>query len=436
MKSPIVLVKRLHLGLHKHAKRYRRGDIAFQNLTVCDFVRLGNMLLFNSPWQDWSKLEFFGTGQVLLQLRIARMRTSILPSGFHRLEEVERGQAIFRLWGGSGFLYTVLLMYVFGKRPTIEIALWCAVAYSVMGVSWIYFISLVSVAAESRRKLIIFLDLIIWSIGLCLAGEIYALTLWLPLTVSMGNGLRYSPKHGFISATVSGVCVAIALELSPYWRNMPLVSVGIFLTVTVMPIYAFLLTKKISKNKYLMEQRAATLEAAIRCDALTGVLNRTGFTIDFERTFAEAQLPGRRAALLVIDLDGFKAVNDSAGHAAGDDVLRRVAAAMRSCLRLSDSIGRLGGDEFAVVLTSLQSSDDARWIADKIVLAVAALAVPGHDGLSVGASVGMCLLPSAEIRTIEEALAVADALMYDSKRSGKGMVTGTPIGTEVAAQST
>lgn len=183
-----------------------------------------------------------------------------------------------------------------------------------------------------------------------------------------------------------------------------------------------------------MEQRAATLEAAIKCDALTGVLNRTGFAMEFERLFAETQLPGRLGALLVIDLDGFKAVNDTAGHAAGDDVLRRVAATMRSCLRGSDSIARLGGDEFAVVLTSLQSPDDARCIADKIVDAVASLQVPGHAKLIIGASVGMCLLPSPEIRTIEDAVAVADALMYDSKRLGKGRVTAGPIGGEGAAQ--
>jgi diguanylate cyclase len=353
------------------------------------------------------------------------MAFSILPTGFLELEEVERGQTVWRLWGGAGVLYTVLFLYVFGVGPTAQVALWCAIAYNVMGISWLYFISLVNVAADFRRKLVIFLDLIIWSIALCLAGEIYALTIWLPLTVSMGNGLRYSPKYGFISAAVSGVCVAIALALSPYWRSIPLVSIGIFLTVTVIPFYAFLLTKKIAKNKYLMEQRAAALEAAIKFDSLTGVLNRTGFAIDFECIFAQTQLPGQLSALLVIDLDGFKAVNDSAGHAAGDDILRRVAATMRNCLRVSDSIARLGGDEFSVVLTSLQTVDDAHWIANKIIQAVAQLDVPGYPRLRVGASIGMCLLPNPEIRTIEDALAVADRLMYASKRSGKGMVTAT-----------
>ncbi|MES2016413.1 MAG: GGDEF domain-containing protein [Pseudomonadota bacterium] len=321
-----------------------------------------------------------------------------------------------------------MAMYVFGHLPNAQLALWCATAYCMLGVGWLYFISLCKVNADLRRKLIIFLDQIVWSVGLCVASEAYALTLWLPLTVSMGNGLRYSPKYGFISSAFSGVCVAFALSLSPYWRSMPLVSVGIFLSVTVLPFYAFLLTKKIAKNKYLMEQRAAALEMAIKCDALTGVLNRTGFAIDFERMFAQAQLPGRLAALLVIDLDGFKAVNDTAGHAAGDDILRAVADTMRSCLRVSDSIARLGGDEFAVLLGSLQAPDDAHWIGDKIIQAVAQLEVPGHPALQVGASIGLCLLPDPDLRSIEAALAAADRLMYASKRAGKGMLTASSRG--------
>lgn len=355
------------------------------------------------------------------------MHFSMLPSGFHKLDEVERGQAIFRIWGGPLFLGSVLIMYMLDPNPAVRLALLCALAYSVMGVGWLYLICAVHMEADFRRYLVIFLDLIIWSIGLCLAGEIYALTMWLPLTVSMGNGLRYSPKHGFVAATVSGVCVAAALLLSPYWRSMPLVSFGMLMTVTVVPFYAFLLTKKIANNKYLIEQRASNLEAAIKRDALTGVLNRTGFAIEFETIFAESQLPERLAALLVIDLDGFKAANDTAGHAAGDEILRQVAAAMRGCLRGTDCIARLGGDEFAVVLTLLQSPDDARRVADKIVRAVAAIRVSGYTELLIGASIGLCALPAAEIRTMDDALAIADSLMYDSKRLGKGMVTERPI---------
>lgn len=355
--------------------------------------------------------------------KVIRQRFSIIPSGFYALEDVERGQAVWRVLGGPAFLYAVLAMYVFGADPHAEVALRVAVAYNAMGVGWLYFISLSAISAHRRRLIVMFLDLGIWSVGFCLAGEIYSLIIWIPLTVSMGNGLRYSPRYGFIAAALSGVGVAIALLLSPFWRAMPLVSAGILLTVIVVPIYAFLLTKKIARNKAFMDQRAAVLEAALRQDALTGVLNRVGFTAALQQVFAHTGVSGHSGALLVIDLDGFKAVNDAAGHAAGDTVLRSVADAIRRCVRSSDSVGRLGGDEFAVALTLLHAPHDAVLISEKIIHAVAQLEVPGHSHLRIGASIGMCALPQPDIGSIDAALAAADALMYESKRAGKGRMT-------------
>ena len=369
---------------------------------------------------------------MLARTRITRKRLSLVPSGFYTLDDAERGQTVFRLWGGPTFLYVVLCIYLFGHNPNAEVALRAALAYNVMGVAWFYFISIATISADVRRKIVIFLDLVIWSVGFCLAGDIYALVIWMPLTVSMGNGLRYGQKYGFIAATVGGVCVGTALFVSPFWRSMPLVLIGIVLAVTIVPFYAFLLTKKIAKTKDLMEQRAVALESAIRFDPLTGVLNRTGFSVELEAMFSHTQLSGKIGALLVIDLDGFKAVNDAAGHAAGDAILRAVADRMRSCLRASDSIGRLGGDEFAVGLTSLQKMEDACAIAHKVIEAVAKLEVPNHPGLRVGASIGMCLLPHPDVRTIADALAMADARMYDSKRSGGGVLSTTALSVMAA----
>lgn len=366
--------------------------------------------------------------------RNALRRASIIPSEFYDLDEVEQGQTMFRLWGGPIFLYVVLVIFIFTGNSSSELALRMAVAYNVMGIGWFYFISLSKITADLRRKIVIFLDLIVWSVGFCLAGEIYALVVWIPLAVSMGNGLRYGPKYGFLSAGVSGVCVAIALVLSPFWRAMPLVSVGIFLTVTIVPFYAFILTKKVAENKLLMEQRAASLEAAINFDALTGVLNRTGFIEFLEQMLARKPIFGDIRALLVIDLDGFKAVNDAAGHAAGDDILRAVANSMRSCLRSSDRIARLGGDEFAVALMCLQSPDDAYKISEKIIQAVAKLSVPHHAQLRIGASIGLGWLSSSENETVISVLAAADALMYSSKRAGKGRMTAAPMPSTDGAQ--
>src|SRR4030095_2227392 len=94
-------------------------------------------------------------------------------------------------------------------------------------------------------------------------------------------------------------------------------------------------------------------------DALTEVFNRRGFDRELRRTLAYIKRYWTRAALIYIDLDGFKPVNDRHGHAAGDAILKAVAATLVRCVRASDTVARLGGDEFAVILWNLSEADAA-----------------------------------------------------------------------------
>jgi diguanylate cyclase (GGDEF)-like protein/PAS domain S-box-containing protein len=160
------------------------------------------------------------------------------------------------------------------------------------------------------------------------------------------------------------------------------------------------------------------LQHAATHDALTGVLNRKGF----EAAMAEwLHHPGDAPSSLVIDLDRFKPINDSAGHAAGDAVLRAVAAAMLTQVRASDAVGRLGGDEFALLL---RGCDERRAVAvaDKVRLAIERTRVD-WDGqrLSVGASLGVCV-HRADIDEPAQWLAVADEACYAAKRAGRASV--------------
>jgi diguanylate cyclase len=129
----------------------------------------------------------------------------------------------------------------------------------------------------------------------------------------------------------------------------------------------------------------------------------------------------RPATLLLIDLDRFKAVNDSGGHGAGDEVLRRVAQALKAVVRDSDTVARIGGDEFAALLSH---ADPARTeaIGAKVLRAISDLVVP-WDGANytVGASIGAaCLRPG--MNTVAGWIAAADAACYDAKRAGRGQI--------------
>jgi diguanylate cyclase (GGDEF)-like protein/PAS domain S-box-containing protein len=148
-------------------------------------------------------------------------------------------------------------------------------------------------------------------------------------------------------------------------------------------------------------------------DGLTGLWNRDRLVQELDRFLTEGRRRGDRAgSLLYVDLDGFKAVNDSYGHAAGDELLRQVAREIEARVRYTDTVARLGGDEFAVLLPGAAAAQAER-VAEKITAAVAAAWPAGVDG---GASVGVTTLGPGD-RTALEILASADRAMYTVKRN-------------------
>ena len=159
--------------------------------------------------------------------------------------------------------------------------------------------------------------------------------------------------------------------------------------------------------------RITDLEARIDIDPLTNTLNRRGFERELKRSLAYVKRYDTSAALIYIDLDDFKPVNDRHGHAAGDAVLKAAAAALLRLVRASDVVGRIGGDEFAVLLWNVSGPAAA---AKALALETAVYAMPvkcGASTLVVGASAGIALLGALD--STAEVLARADAAMYARK---------------------
>ena len=137
-----------------------------------------------------------------------------------------------------------------------------------------------------------------------------------------------------------------------------------------------------------------------------------------DKALSHARRTGEKVALMFVDLDGFKAVNDGHGHEAGDHVLAQVATRLKACLRASDAAARIGGDEFLVLLVGLRDAEAAGQVADKIVAAVSQPIPYAATTLTVGASVGIALFPDHALDTIS-LQRVADQAMYRVKRAGK-----------------
>lgn len=168
----------------------------------------------------------------------------------------------------------------------------------------------------------------------------------------------------------------------------------------------------------------AQLIAMAMYDALTGLPNRKLFFDRLDAGISNAQRYGRKLALLYIDLDGFKQVNDTMGHQAGDQLLIAVGKALRKTVRKSDTVARLGGDEFAVILSEVGSADEAVKVGEKIVEELCRPFKLHLGTAEIGASVGVAVFPDHE-DSAAALVKLADKAMYESKSKGRGTCTVT-----------
>jgi len=157
-------------------------------------------------------------------------------------------------------------------------------------------------------------------------------------------------------------------------------------------------------------------EQALR-DALTRLPNRVLFFDRVSHAIARADRRPGMLAVLFIDLDGFKDVNDSLGHGAGDQLLCLVAERLRSCVRPADTAARLGGDEFAVLLEDVRAEDDVARVAERVLDALATPFIVGGRETTVGASIGIAL--NSRTDDTDSLLRNADVAMYSVKESGR-----------------
>ena len=171
---------------------------------------------------------------------------------------------------------------------------------------------------------------------------------------------------------------------------------------------------------YLVRQvhERASAEYRAQHDALTGLPNGVVFHDRVEVALASARRSGRRAAVMFLDLDRFKSINDSLGHAVGDQLLRTVATRLQAVLRDSDTVARLGGDEFTILLSSLDDETDCVRVAEKVLGVFADPIVAGGRELTTSTSIGVAVFPD-DGEDVEALLKHADTAMYRAKANGR-----------------
>jgi len=166
------------------------------------------------------------------------------------------------------------------------------------------------------------------------------------------------------------------------------------------------------------ERRESKLSELAYLDPLTRLPNRSYFTERLGEAFSHAQRRNQNLAICYIDLDGFKQVNDTLGHATGDEVLRIAAARMRAAMRDHDVLARVGGDEFVALQVDSEAEDGAERLGQRFIAAASEAMIVGGTTVQIGASVGIARYPQ-DADNPEDLLARADQAMYAAKRGGK-----------------
>jgi diguanylate cyclase (GGDEF)-like protein len=195
---------------------------------------------------------------------------------------------------------------------------------------------------------------------------------------------------------------------------LQIVGIGVFLFAVVF-FWNMSLRKEIGLRRD-MEQKMRFMATH---DDLTKLANRNLLEERLSQALHQHARHHEKLALLFLDLDGFKEVNDRFGHHVGDELLVKVAEVLRHCVRKSDTVARFGGDEFVILLTAMLDKDDAAIVAEKILLHLSTPLQLSACSAQVGASIGIALYPDNGTDS-QQMMKAADSLMYQAKQQGKG----------------
>ena len=252
-------------------------------------------------------------------------------------------------------------------------------------------------------------------VGLALAagGAIALPMLWVVFWFLIGSGCRYGKRTLALScATALAVLAALAVW-QPWWSANRSAALGIGLSVLGASVYLNVLVDRLGSANRDLARQAST-------DPLTGLCNRYALEDIVHRTMSASEPD---TVLLLIDLDGFKDVNDTYGHAVGDMLLQQFAQLLARRVRKSDTIARLGGDEFVVLAREVRDRSAVLTVTEGIHTALASITSVQERPVSVSASIGACMLSSAS-RThhadMTAVLRAADRAMYRAKSLGVG----------------
>jgi len=338
-------------------------------------------------------------------------------------------QTVTRLiLSGSTFIYAIGMCYFRLLNVTF---LWIATIFLVFSLIWTLFVKYYPLNKLRRWQKItriatsILADMTAISLGIYYSGNLGAYFYPFYLWVIVGNGVRFGPQYLFFSMVVALTGFSLILTFSQYWWMERQVWYGLTFGIVLLPIFFLKILRRLHTLNTQLEQSLINVTHAATHDFLSGFFNRNFFFQQVHEEIKKINRYGGRVALLYLDLDRFKEVNDLYGHLAGDLILQEAANRLSTSIRNSDILSRLGGDEFGLLLINMDSKESLEVIVTTLLKR---LSEPYADASGtiltdrISVSIGVCFYPnpSEENENAETLIQKADLAMYEAKKQGKG----------------
>jgi diguanylate cyclase (GGDEF)-like protein len=309
------------------------------------------------------------------------------------------------------------------QTPTAGLVVILAAGYMLFSLSMWLLIRRFPTDSPLRRGFNIVMDLLLVAAGLYLLDDFGAIFFPLLLWIIMGNGLRFGVSYLLFAQVVGVVAFSWVALFSDFWAQHPEMTVGLLISLLFLPLLYAIQTRRLHQlNKRLQDELEYAPHAAMH-DGLTGLPNRALFTERLELEVKRSRRTGEAFALMYMDLDGFKQVNDTLGHQYGDELLKAFSVRLKEIVRETDLAARVGGDEFAIVLPTIDTAEGLEQFVQRLQIAIREPYEVQQRDTCLNASIGTALFPD-DARDMDDLIRIADRRMYEDKSKRLHKVAG------------